>query len=325
MASLVRSLIERDKIPPHEILVLVRVDTRGAFSTSLIEAFTAAGVPCSVDSAEQSPLDTPEGRQVLAILRLVANLNDHLSWRTILELRKNGVGKKALVALYDFARNSGQTFSSALSTVEHDPAQLPKFGSRLAAAVKEIQAILTQLTPLKAAEPSLEGLGQLIRSAIELTLGSANEGILASCARLAIETQADSVQSFLGSLEARNVDIDPEIAEGKVNILTMHKAKGLTATAVIIVAAEDEHIPGRQDKEPELGDERRLLYVSLTRAKQVLVLTYCSRRYGSQRMLGRTSGKAQRTLSRFLRDAPIKPLSGTAYVAALLTPRPGAA
>ena len=152
-----------------------------------------------------------------------------------------------------------------------------------------------------------------------------SDAILAACVNLAVETQADSVQSFLSSLEARNVDIDPEIVQGKVNILTMHKAKGLTASAVIIVAAEDEHIPGRQQQEPEMGDERRLLYVSLTRAKRMLILTYCARRYGSQKMLGRASGKSQRTLTRFLRDAPIKPQPGTTYVASFLTRAPEAA
>ena len=94
----------------------------------------------------------------------------------------------------------------------------------------------------------------------------------------------------------------------------MHKAKGLTADTVIIVAAEDEHIPGRQTQEPQLGDERRLLFVSLTRAKHHLFITYCTKRLGQQRMLGRNTGRRDRTLTQFLRDTPLHPEVGNEYI-----------
>ena len=93
----------------------------------------------------------------------------------------------------------------------------------------------------------------------------------------------------------------------------MHQAKGLTANAVFIIAAEDEYIPGRQFGEKE-EDERRLLYVSLTRARHALFLTYCNQRTGRQIRTGRNAGQASRTLSRFLVHAPITPESGTDYV-----------
>ena len=49
--------------------------------------------------------------------------------------------------------------------------------------------------------------------------------------------------------------------------MTMHKAKGLTAKAVIVMSAEDEPIPGNEVGGLRLEDERRLLYVSLSRAE----------------------------------------------------------
>ena len=82
--------------------------------------------------------------------------------------------------------------------------------------------------------------------------------------------------------------------EDKVNILTMHPAKGLTAAAVIVAAAEDQYIPGRAVGD-EVGDERRLLYVSLTRAEHHLFITYCDRRMGQQRHSGRDSGTFARS------------------------------
>ncbi|GAF98067.1 unnamed protein product, partial [marine sediment metagenome] len=93
---------------------------------------------------------------------------------------------------------------------------------------------------------------------------------------------------------------------------TMHKAKGLTAKGVIIVGAEDEYIPGTRKGEPD-DDERRLLYVSLSRAKHYLAITYCNRRTGNQRWTGRTSGQQRRKLTRFLVDCSIDPIDGMKY------------
>ena len=118
---------------------------------------------------------------------------------------------------------------------------------------------------------------------------------------------------MLRALSSSLEDAEQELDSESVNIMTMHKAKGLTASAVIVIAAEDEHIPGRQIGEKE-GDERRLLYVSLSRAQHFLAVTYCERRTGQQRHTGRTSGQLRRTLTRFLRDAPVKPINGADFV-----------
>ena len=88
--------------------------------------------------------------------------------------------------------------------------------------------------------------------------------------------------------------------------MTMHQAKGLTAKAVIVAAAEEEYIPGRaQGRFTE--DERRLLYVSLTRACHYLFVTYTSERTGQQRYTGKFSetGETARHLTTFLSGGPI--------------------
>jgi DNA helicase-2/ATP-dependent DNA helicase PcrA len=79
------------------------------------------------------------------------------------------------------------------------------------------------------------------------------------------------------------------------------------------MTAEDEYIPGKQSGTGE-DDERRLLYVSLTRARQRLLITYANHRTGQQRHTGRTSGETVRTLTPYLRDGPLKPRDGNAYV-----------
>jgi DNA helicase-2/ATP-dependent DNA helicase PcrA len=86
----------------------------------------------------------------------------------------------------------------------------------------------------------------------------------------------------------------------RVRIMTMHSAKGLTADAVIVAACDDELIPGTPEDERELDEQRRLLYVSLTRARHYLYVTYAVRRMGRQsHMLGLSEA---RTFTQFLRD-----------------------
>lgn len=88
----------------------------------------------------------------------------------------------------------------------------------------------------------------------------------------------------------------------------------ITADVVFLVGAEDEYIPGNQLGEEKQGDERRLLYVSLTRARYKLFITHCKRRIGQQKYTGRTSGKFKRTLCRFLIDTPVATRSGNDYL-----------
>lgn len=95
--------------------------------------------------------------------------------------------------------------------------------------------------------------------------------------------------------------------------MTMHQAKGLDADAVFIAAAEDEYIPGRAIGEA-IDDERRLLYVSLTRARSFLYITHCTRRTGIQGHSGRTSGTTARHLTQFLSGGPLISQDGREYL-----------
>jgi DNA helicase-2/ATP-dependent DNA helicase PcrA len=114
-------------------------------------------------------------------------------------------------------------------------------------------------------------------------------------------------------IEDQGEALQQDLARASVNILTMHKAKGLTARCTIVSAAEDQLIPGSS----EVDEERRLLYVSLTRAVDRLVITYAEERTGAQLFTGRDSGRPRRDLTQFLREAPAEFRDGPEFVAAL--------
>jgi DNA helicase-2/ATP-dependent DNA helicase PcrA len=321
VAALCRHLIDDRGLQPDKVLILLRSDHNAAFSSVLRQALDAHAVPVGIGTADTNALNTPAGRQVLAFLRLLDNDTDHLAWRTLLKLRNNGLGAGAVDAVYEVARARNVRFAAALQMICHDPSLSGRHGGRIKTEVEAIQAILQELRELLPSQDENEeesNLTKTIDQIVRRLVGDeAERQPIEQQFRLAIQAaEPKSVNELVRALEVSREDIEQELEEGKVNILTMHKAKGLTAEAVIIVAAEDEYLPGRADGEA-VDDERRLLYVSLTRAKHHLFITYCDRRTGAQQHTGRTSGQFRRSLTRFLSDGPIAPRPINDYLASL--------
>jgi DNA helicase-2/ATP-dependent DNA helicase PcrA len=99
---------------------------------------------------------------------------------------------------------------------------------------------------------------------------------LARLVALADAFEGDAA-AFVAELR-RRFDAGGEGARG-VNLLTLHKAKGLEFDTVFIPRLEEKELPSRQARTPdELNEERRLLYVGMTRAKRTLWLTWSAKR-----------------------------------------------
>jgi len=77
-----------------------------------------------------------------------------------------------------------------------------------------------------------------------------------------------------------------EVAPDRVNLLTLHSTKGLEFSRVYIVGLEDYQIPGlretKENRQAEIEEARRLVYVGMTRARERLVLTRVERRFGME-------------------------------------------
>lgn len=316
IAMLCRSLIDVDGYQPSDILILSRVNTRRAYSSVLESAFASENVPFAGDIASNSPLDENPGRIILSFLRLLRNQSDHLAWRSLLMLRQNRIGKITIQSLIDKSISSGTSFAEMLFQIRENPDSITRYGNILADETSRIISFTSELSEQIALEDLDIDLFRELLDRIENFSCNHGEGLNAQeyLSRLFEESEASSLVDFLPYIESSNENIEQELDSSRVNMLTMHKAKGLSAKAVIVMAVEDETIPGRQENEPGLGDERRLLFVSLTRAKHNLYITYCNRRSGRQRHLGRNSGNPRRTLTRFLRDAPIHPQDGKDFI-----------
>jgi DNA helicase-2/ATP-dependent DNA helicase PcrA len=316
VASIAAHILRSEKYEPDELLVLIRSDRYGAYSRVLQQAITAEGIEC-VTGTGDTPLDESLGRRFIALLRLADNPRDHLAIRSLLQLTP-GIGAGSLKRLYQVARADNSTFFDAVQRVIANPQLLGSGGPRLAKTAQQYQAhastlglslTLLQVTPSK--DRLRDELGQL---AIALASPGEDTAELVAFIDLVIdEGEAQTLPEFFAAIHTLGDDADQQVIKGKINILTMHKAKGLAAKAVFVVGCEDEQLPGRNENEPELGDERRLLYVSLTRAEHYLFVTYCLNRLDQQSHYGRPSSSASRRLTRFLREGPVAPSSGSDY------------
>lgn len=299
LSTEIKGLIDSG-VPPEKIVLLLRSDKNGAMSKPIVAALEATGTQVS-RATEDSFDEDKDYRAVLSALRLVAEPKDCLAWRSLFQISTNRVGTAAIKAVWDFAVGSGKNFFQAVEAVASDQGAVePRFGDPIKAYHSLVK---TRLALVNKESPIDEVLASVVPNFVDdidkRTL------LLSHLGGLARELGASTVDELLNGLNVVGEAVEQETEKGKVNILTMHQAKGLTFDHCYILAVEDELIPGRNEGSKE-DDERRLLYVSMTRARNRLVMTYCSRRTGEQSFYGRTSGPT-RSLTRFLRDASLVP------------------
>ena len=312
VVNICKNLIENEGYLPSDILILSRSNTNNAFSRILEEEFGLHSIPFSAKTALNN-FDETYGRKVLAVFRLLRNHGDDLAWRTLIQIKNNNIGKGIINKIVDLALEESSSFYIELERINADPELIPTYGNRISKEIKSIKLVITQLSEkYNFSDMTVDEVKEII-SSIGNFVGL-NDFEIDEIWDVVLK-QIDGIESinfmdFLQKIEVADNDIEQEISRDSVNMLTMHKAKGLTSKAVIIIGVEDELIPGRQENEPELGDERRLLFVSLSRAKHKLIITYCSSRSGQQSKLGRKKSTSTRQLTRFLKDSYLVPIKG---------------
>jgi DNA helicase-2/ATP-dependent DNA helicase PcrA len=297
---------------PGEILILLRSDRHGAFSSIIIEALEEKGVPVSKDGGE-SPLESEEAEQVLALLRLCSNnKEDSLAWRTLIQTRNNGLGQTALQKIEEKCEQRKERFYETVLWLAENPGELAQFGNKLDDAASSVIKEVNQLQEnLSGDDSGTEELVQEIERLVNLVSGQGDFGDELSdhLSGMADGAGIESTGGLLDAINVSNEGVEQDLASDKVNVITMHKAKGLTSETVFVAGLEDERIPGRAQG-TAVNDERRLLYVSITRAKHRLFLTHCNMRTGRQMGFGTRTDKPYRNLCQFVRHAPISSTGG---------------
>ena len=114
---------------------------------------------------------------------------------------------------------------------------------------------------------------------------------------------------FLAQIEPLGRDLAQAQSEG-VRLMTMGAAKGLTVRATIVAGIEDGLVPRPNS---DLSEERRILYVAMTRAKEYTFCTWARRRRGPTARAGQASTDRRR-ISHFLESGPVDSEDGCEYL-----------
>lgn len=311
VAKISKWLNKNSNVRLEDILILLRGDRNNIFSTLIRKELIRLNLEVDTVINAYQCLDEDEGRIFLSLLRLVVNVNDHLAWRTLLQNRDNNIGEVVLKELYEKARIDGRGFSQILFEVANNPTVILRFGNRIANEIISIQESISTLNDMfQNTEELFDNLANAVNHFVQdpdikTEINSLFEQVFTTTSPTTLDELLRTINVSLGNMEQ-------DQKSDSISIMSMHQAKGLTAEAVIIVGAEDEFIPGRAQG-LSIGDEQRLLYVSLSRAKRYLFITHCHERIYQQAHTGRNPGTTTRVLTRFLRGGPIRSEDGNLF------------
>ncbi len=245
-----------------------------------------------------------EIKDATAYLQVLDNPADAVSLMRIANRPKRGIGDTTITRLVTYADAQGISLFEAL-----DRPQEAGLGT---AAVKAVRSLKNLFDSLRSAaqeldvpdllQAVLERSGTLEAYEAERTIEARGrvenlEAFVDGAREYQQGTQDATLSGFLQEISLYS-DQDALTGESNVTLMTTHNAKGLEFRAVFLVGCEEEIFPsGRSIEEQGIEEERRLFYVSLTRAKERLTLTHAS----SRLLWGRTNHNLP---SRFLDELP---------------------
>ncbi len=313
VVDLVTWLRDAQSVPASEILILSRTDRFGTFTRRIREELSSRRVPISDPGAIEAMITEDQNRRLIAHLRLLAHPTDSLAWWSLLKLQPR-IGDGFVDYIFNLASATNTTFGDAfIAAAEEVFLEAPRGTAEPAAALRnEVLAVIEAVRLPGERETTqwgnwiVEGVGA---------------GRLPRCtdplAQLLIQIDGvteigEGLGRFLSQIQPVGEDLMRAQSEG-VRFMTMTGSKGLTVRAAIIVGVDNDLIP-RPDQ--DLAEERRLLYVAMTRSQKFLFLTWANRRRGPAARSGRAN-VGRRQPSDFLRGGPVESEDGIAFIGGL--------
>ncbi|WP_125149683.1 MULTISPECIES: DNA helicase PcrA [Clostridium] len=257
------------------------------------ESFRRKGIPYKIVGGTRF-YDRKEIKDMLAYLKVIINPQDDISIKRIINVPKRGIGDATVNKVQDFAENFELNMWDALaevrtiptltarnvSTIEPFVGLMERFMelsevipvSELIKTILEETGYLKQLKESKEIEDKsrIDNLEELVSDAVEFEKSSEDKTLSAYLEKVSLVQDTDKIED----------------EDDSVVLMTVHSAKGLEFPVVFMVGMENGIFPGNAsfEKESEMEESRRLCYVGITRAKEVLFMTSAEVR----RVFGRT-------------------------------------
>jgi DNA helicase-2/ATP-dependent DNA helicase PcrA len=227
--------------------------------------------------------DRAEVKDLMAYLRLLVNPQDDISVRRVLNVPPRGIGDKAEELLEGEAKRRGLPLLKTAELLVEEGA--PKLGPKLATFTRIMAGLREKLATTKLDEileelVSATGYMEYVRKRFPEAAADKVDNIHELGAALADQLAANADATLADWLQSVSLVSEEKDGPGGVTLMTLHMAKGLEFPRVFVVGVEEGLLPHHNSLEDKmtLEEERRLLYVGMTRAKEKLSLTSAYRR-----------------------------------------------
>ena len=325
--------LHRGGMPRSEIALLYRSNAQ---SRVLESALFNAGIPYRVYGGLRF-FERAEVKHALAYLRLLENPNDDTSYLRVVNFPARGIGARTLELLQDAARASGRSLYQSVGAVAgKGGGNLTGFNALIdtlrdstrGRTLREIIEAVLQRSGLvdfyrteKEGQDRIENLDELVnaaeafvtqegfgKDAVALPVDEQGPGAIAGGVPLLAEALTPDAETgeimsplaaFLTHAALEAGDNQAQAGQDAIQLMTVHAAKGLEFDAVFITGLEEGLFPHENSMSDHDGleEERRLMYVAITRARKRLYLSF-----SQTRMLhGQTRYHVK---SRFLEELP---------------------
>ena len=308
VASTIDNIV-REKVKNFkDFAVLYRTNAQ---SRTIEEALLKSNIPYTMVGGTKF-YSRKEIRDVISYLNLIANTSDNISFERVVNEPKRGVGPGTLEKLRNFAYEQNMSLLDASANIMLSPikGKAAQGVYDFANMILNLRDQLEGLSITDTVEAILDKSGYLDALSMQQTLESQSriENIeeFMSVTKNFDETNTDGTEDetgidrlgrFLNDLALIADTDDGEAEAAEVTLMTLHAAKGLEFPVVFLIGMEEGVFPlSRASEEPdELEEERRLAYVGITRAEEILFLTNANTRT----LFGKTGYNRP---SRFLRE-----------------------
>ena len=279
----IQELHQRERLRYEDMAVLMR----SAFQARVFEEkLRLRNVPYTLVGG-QSYFDRREIRDTLAYWSVAYNPADDVSLLRIINSPKRGIGPSTIRKLDELARQRGSSLFDALEAAALGEgafsSPVRKTIEGLAGALRRGHDGLRSVDPAGACRALLddicyrESLPEIYPDPLTCkSRWAAIDDLLQSLADWQADNPAEPFGSYMEALLLRTRDDDDDGERRGVSLMTLHSAKGLEFLAVFLVGLEEDILPHRKSIEQgdrAIEEERRLLYVGITRARRRLFLT----------------------------------------------------
>ncbi len=289
VASKIVELVREGTYAHHEVAVFCRIT---ALTRQFESAFRTAKVPYQIVGGT-SFYQRQEIKDVMSYLALLANPKDNVAFARVVNVPPRGIGKTSMDKLADRAN----TKQLPLLAMAREAAAVPGLKDKAIRSLRDFSLLMNELIDLKdhPAEVVIKRLLDLsgYHKHLEEEKGAGGEDRLANVLELLTaargfdrEHPGATVIEFLEDVSLASAVDRWDGGSGSVTLMTLHAAKGLEFPVVFIVGIEQGILPHSRanESDSEMEEERRLLFVGITRAERELYLSHCKiREFRGQR------------------------------------------